>query len=73
MSTTSIDKKRKVPGEWATLYADSSTNCSEAINLLHEAGYFVIRFESEGTIEPELVIGREEFKGLNQIRRALGT
>lgn len=53
--------------KWARLYADESSDSYEAENLLRKSGYRVITFSGTFT-EPELVLGRQRYRGLKEIR-----
>jgi len=53
---------------WIRVYEDTSEESKEAIRLLREAGYLVISIHVEGTVGPELEVGRTTYYGLNEIK-----
>ena len=60
-------------GIWARLYTSDSQAAEEAADLLRSSGYRVITLSEEAKLEPELVIGRRRFRGLEEIRAFLST
>ena len=57
--------------EWARLYTDNSYESIQAENLLREARFCVITFPIEGTMGPELKLGREKCYGLKEIKNLI--
>ena len=57
--------------EWARLYVDQSEASSQVIRLLRNSGFRVIAFPVNGTIGPELKLGRRVYRGLEEIKRVV--
>lgn len=57
--------------DWARLYVDKSEASLQAIKLLRNAGYLVITFPVNGKMGPELMLGRNVYRGLEKIKEAI--
>ena len=57
--------------EWARLYVDKSDASLEAIELLRNSGYRVITFPVNGSIGPELKLGKRLYQSLEEIRKVI--
>jgi hypothetical protein len=58
--------------QWARLYIDHSEDSSKAYELLHDAGYCILTFGPlNGTLGPVLLLGINEFTGLEEIMKAI--
>jgi predicted CoA-binding protein len=56
--------------DWARLYTDKSPESTKAAELLRDAGYFVVTFPVNGNMGPELILGRQVYRGLREIKEA---
>lgn len=66
----SVGKRSNWPkDEWARVYVDDTPASKEAVSLLRESGYPVITFSAPRSKGPRLIIGRNSYYSLKDIKR----
>ena len=57
--------------EWGRLYLDKSEASREALVFLRDAGLRIITLPVNGSVGPELRLGRETVQGLQAIKQLI--
>lgn len=70
-----MKQKRQQPQspkeQWARLYMDQSEESSQVIELLRNSGFRVITFPINGSMGPELRLGRQVYRGMEEIKKLI--